>query len=73
MIVTSTYDLYLLIMTTKEAIGVVSIQTDDILILGSKEFSNQEEDELKEAKFTIKPKEKLSPEIVLMFNRYILI
>ena len=59
-------------MTTKEAIRVVGIQTDDILILGSEEFSNREEDELKEAKFTTKPKEKLSPETVLMFNRCIL-
>jgi len=70
--VTSTYDPCLLITTIKEAFGVVGMQTDDTLILGSDEFSNLEEDELKEAKFTAKPKERLSPETALMFNGCIL-
>jgi hypothetical protein len=33
---TSTYDLYLLVTTTREAFGIVGIQTDDIIILGNK-------------------------------------
>ena len=45
-IATSTYDLYLLITTTKDAFGMVGMQTDDILILASDEFSQKEDSEL---------------------------
>jgi hypothetical protein len=44
-IVTSTYDPYLLI-TTKEPFGVVSMQTDDTLFLGSEEFTAREDNKL---------------------------
>jgi hypothetical protein len=69
---TSTYDPCLLITTTKAAFGVVGMQTDDTLILGSKEFDTIEEEELTKAKFSAKPKELLSPETPLIFNGCIL-
>jgi hypothetical protein len=43
--VTSTYDPCLLI-TTEEPFGVVSMQIDDTLFLGSKEFTPREDNEL---------------------------
>jgi hypothetical protein len=69
---TSTYDPCLLIITTKTAFGVVGMQTDDTLILGSKEFDTIEDEELTRAKFSAKPKELLSPETPLIFNGCIL-
>src|ERR1700712_1278356 len=47
--VTSTYDPCLLITTTENAFGIVGMQTDDTLILGSEEFSILENDELTKA------------------------
>ena len=70
--ITSTYDPCLLITTTKGVFGVVGMQTDDTLILGSDEFAMREEKELAEAKFSAKPKETLSPETPLIFNGCIL-
>jgi hypothetical protein len=72
-IATSTYDPCLLITTTKTAFGVVGMQTDDTLILGSKEFDTIEDEELTRAKFSAKPKELLSPETLLIFNGCILL
>ena len=69
---TSTYDPCLLITTTDKAFGVVGMQTDDTLILGSKEFDALEEDELTKAKFSAKPKELLSENNPLIFNGCIL-
>jgi hypothetical protein len=43
--VTSTYDPYLLIIT-EEPFGVISMQTDDTLFLGSEEFAAHEDNEL---------------------------
>jgi hypothetical protein len=71
-IATSTYDPCLLITTTDKAFGVVGMQTDDTLILGSKEFDALEEDELTKAKFSAKPKELLSENNPLIFNGCIL-
>jgi hypothetical protein len=45
-----------LITTTKGAFGIVGIQTDNTLILRSKEFDTIEEEELTRAKFSAKPK-----------------
>jgi hypothetical protein len=70
--VTSTYDPCLLISTTKATFGVVGMQTDDTLILGSDEFAMLEERELAEAKFSAKPKDTLSPETPLIFNGCVL-
>jgi hypothetical protein len=61
-----------LITTIKAAFGVVGIQTDDTLILRSKEFDTIEEEELTKAKFSAKPKELLSSETLLIFNGCIL-
>jgi hypothetical protein len=69
---TSTYDPCLLITTTKAAFSVVEIQTDDTLILRSKEFDTIEEEELTKAKFSAKPKELFSLETLLIFNGCIL-
>jgi hypothetical protein len=71
-IATFTYDPCLLIIITKAAFGVVRMQTDDTLILGSKDFDTIEEEELTKAKFSTKPKELLSPETPLIFNGCIL-
>ena len=70
--VTSTYDPCLLISTAKGAFGVVGMQTDDTLILGSDEFAALEEKELAEAEFSAKPKDTLSPENPLIFNGCVL-
>jgi hypothetical protein len=58
--------------TTKGAFGIVGIQTDNTLILGSKKFDTIEEEELTRAKFSAKPKELLSLETPLIFNGCIL-
>jgi hypothetical protein len=71
-IVMFTYDLCLLITTTKAAFGVVGIQTDNTLILGLKEFNTIKEEELTKAKFSARPKELFSPETPLIFNGCIL-
>jgi hypothetical protein len=70
--VTSTYDPCLLIIITKAAFSVVGIQTDNTLILRSKEFDTIENDELTKAKFSAKPKELLSLKTLLIFNSCIL-
>jgi hypothetical protein len=46
---TLTYDLCLLITTTKDAFRMVGIQTNDTLILASDEFSQKEDSELTQA------------------------
>jgi hypothetical protein len=48
------------------------MQTDDTLILCDDEFGQLEENELREAKFTAKPKEKLTTDSPLIFNGCIL-
>jgi hypothetical protein len=70
--VTSTYDPCLLITTTENAFGIVGMQTDDTLILGSEEFSILENDELTKANLSAKPKEVLCSNTPLIFNGCIL-
>ena len=48
------------------------MQTDNILILTSEEFSVLEDDKLSKAKLLVKPKEALALKTPLIFNRYIL-
>jgi hypothetical protein len=48
------------------------MQTDNTLILRSKEFDTIEKEELTKAKFSAKPKELLFPETLLIFNGCIL-
>ena len=64
------YDLCLLIAITKEAFRLVRIQTDDILLLADNKFATKKELELEKAKFISKPREKLTLENALLFNRY---
>jgi hypothetical protein len=71
--VTSTYDPCLLITTTEDVFGIVGMQTDDTLILGSEEFSVLENDELTKANLSAKPKEVLCLNTPLIFNGCILI
>jgi hypothetical protein len=69
---TSTYNPCLLITTTNSAFRVVGMQTDNIIILGDKYFSAQEEYELTYTNYTTKPKEKLSAVTLLLFNSCVL-
>jgi hypothetical protein len=71
-IATSTYDPCLLITTTKATFSVVGIQTDNTLILRSKEFDTIKNKKLTRAKFSAKPKELLSSDTLLIFNGCIL-
>jgi hypothetical protein len=66
---TLSYDPCLLIITKKEAFGVVGMQTDDTLFLTSDEFAALEDSELQKAQLTTKPRDKLSVKSSLMFNR----
>jgi hypothetical protein len=69
---TSSYDPCLLVTTTKDAFGVVGMQTDDTLILGDRNFVQLENEELQKAKLNAKPIETLSYEEPLIFNGCIL-
>ena len=64
---TLTYDPCLLI-TKNGLFGIVGIQTNDTLILGSKEFIAQEDSELQKAKLLAKPIERLKAKTPLLFN-----
>jgi hypothetical protein len=65
---TSIYNPCLLITLTNSVFGVVGIQTNNIIILGNKRFLIQKEQELAQANYTTKPKEKLIVVIPLLFN-----
>jgi hypothetical protein len=62
------YNLYFLITTNKNIFGIVSIQTDDIIILTNKQFSAREKEKLKQAKYITKPKKKLITINLILFN-----
>ena len=68
----STYDPCLLI-TTEEAFGIIGMQINDTLFLGSEEFTILEDNKLQKANFSIKLRNELSPTSNLMFNRYMLL
>jgi hypothetical protein len=70
--VTSTYDPCLLITTEKKTFGVIGMQIDDTLFLGSEEFATLEDNELQKANFNAKPRDNLSPNSNLIFNGCIL-
>ncbi|KID81309.1 Ribonuclease H-like protein [Metarhizium guizhouense ARSEF 977] len=65
---TSTFDPCLLVTTTRDCFGITGMQTDDTLGLGDQRFFDLEEEQLKKAKFTAKPKEILTPDNLLLFN-----
>jgi hypothetical protein len=63
----STYNSCLLISSSKQFV-IVGIQMDDTLILCDSGFNQLEEDELKKAEFTTKPKQELTTGKPLLFN-----
>ncbi|KAF7577809.1 hypothetical protein PtrM4_020490 [Pyrenophora tritici-repentis] len=67
---TSTYDPCLLITNSDDAgiFGIVGMQTDDTLMLGTPAFSSREEKKIQKAEFRSKPKARLTPEVQLDFN-----
>jgi len=69
---TSIFNLCFLITTTGTPFGIVGMQTDNIIILGDKQFSVLKEDKLVKANLIAKPKEKLNLKTLLFFNRCIL-
>jgi hypothetical protein len=69
----STYDPCLLITTIKNGFSIVRMQIDDTIILTDEPFSTLEKNELLNAKFITKPKEKLTPDSPLIFNGYVLV
>ena len=71
-IVTSTFDLCFLITVTRAPFGLVGMQTDNTLILGDTQFLVLEKEQLKNADFRAKPKEKLDLETLLLFNKCVL-
>jgi hypothetical protein len=67
--VTSTYDPCLLISATENPeFACVGMQTDDTLGLSTTEFSQREDEQLKEAAFNAKPKQELTADGPLVFN-----
>jgi hypothetical protein len=69
----STYDPYLLVIITENGFSIVKMQTNDTIILADEHFLTLEKNELLNAKFIAKPKEKLTPDSLLIFNGCILI
>jgi hypothetical protein len=66
------YNPCLLITIIKRAFSIVKIQTNNTLILKSKEFNTIKDNKLTKAKFNTKPKELLFLKTLLIFNSYIL-
>jgi hypothetical protein len=69
---TSIYNPCLLITSTNSVFGVVGMQTNNIIILGNKQFLTREEQELAQANYTAKPKEKLITATPFLFNSSVL-
>ena len=66
---TSTYDPCLLITNSDaDVFGIVGMQTDDTLMLGTAAFMSLEEKKIQKAKFRSKLKAVLTPEVQLDFN-----
>jgi hypothetical protein len=66
---TSTYDPCLLITNNDaDTFGIVGMQTDDTLILGTAAFLSLEEKKIQKAQFRSKPKAVLTPDLQLDFN-----
>jgi hypothetical protein len=70
---TSIYDPCLLITITENGFNIVRMQINDIIILADEPFSTLKKNELLNAKFIAKPKEKLTPNSLLIFNGCILV
>ena len=72
LITTSIFNLCFLIITIGTLFRIISMQTNNIIILGDDQFLALKEDELVKTNFIVKPKEKLNLIILLLFNRCIL-
>ena len=70
---TSTYDPCLLITIIENGFSIVKMQIDDTTILADEHFLTLKKNELLNAKFTAKPKEKLTPDSSLIFNECVLV
>jgi hypothetical protein len=69
----STYDLCLLVTIIENGFNIVGMQTDDIIILADEHFLTLKKNELLNAKFIAKSKEKLIPDSPLIFNECVLV
>ena len=61
-----------LIITTGTLFRIISMQTNNIIILGDNQFLTLKKDELVKVNLIVKPKEKLNLTILLLFNECIL-
>ena len=64
----STYDPCLL-YTPSNSLGIVGLQTNNTLFLADQTFTDAEETDLREAKFLAKPREQLTEQTPVKFNR----
>ena len=69
---TSIFNPYFLIITIGTLFRIISIQTDDTIILKNNQFLTLKEDKLIKVNLIAKLKEKLNLIIPLLFNRCIL-
>ena len=69
---TFTFNPCFLITITGTLFGIISMQTDDTIILKNDQFSALKKDELVKANLMAKLKEKLDLKTLLLFNRCIL-
>jgi len=72
LITTSIFNPYFLIITIGTPFGIVSMQTNNIIILGDDQFLALKEDKLVKVNLIAKLKEKLNLITLLLFNRCIL-
>jgi hypothetical protein len=70
---TSIYDPCLFVTIIENGFGIIEMQTDDIIILADEYFLTLEKNELLNAKFIAKSKEKLTPDSSLIFNGCVLV
>src|SRR6266699_4895483 len=71
LITTSTFNPYFLIITIGTPFRIISMQTNNTIILGDNQFSTLKEDKLIKVNLIAKPKKKLSLITPLLFNKYI--
>jgi len=64
----STYDPCLLHLNNPTNFGIISLQTNDTLLLANLVFIALEQEKIKKAKFPTKEREQLMPEYPIKFN-----
>ena len=72
LIITFIFNPCFLITTIGTPFGIISMQTNNIIILKDNQFSALKEDKLVKVNLMVKLKEKLNPIILLLFNGCIL-